>query len=82
MRVLNPGIAESFRRVGHDLRAWTPGEAAPVLAVRAACGIAVAMVVVQALGAPGGAPRRSSGPGWAGSGCSRPEPAPSRACRC
>ncbi|WP_199042228.1 FUSC family protein [Glycomyces salinus] len=51
--MLNPGIAESFRRVGHDLRAWTPGEAAPVLAVRAACGIAVAMVVVQALDVPG-----------------------------
>jgi uncharacterized membrane protein YccC len=50
--VLNPGVAESFRRVGRDLGAWTPGEAAPVLAVRAACGIAAAMSAVALLGHP------------------------------
>jgi uncharacterized membrane protein YccC len=44
--VLNPGVRESFRRVGRDLRSWTPGEAVPVLAVRAAFGIAVAMSAV------------------------------------
>ena len=50
--MLNPGVAESFRRVGRDLRSWTWGEAAPVLAVRAACGIAVAMSTVAFLGHP------------------------------
>lgn len=50
--MLNPGVAESFRRVGQDLRSWTPGEAAPVLAVRAACGIAAAMGAVALLGQP------------------------------
>jgi uncharacterized membrane protein YccC len=49
----NPGVDESFRRVGDDLRSWTPGEAAPVLAVRAACGIAVAMAAVALLDHPG-----------------------------
>jgi uncharacterized membrane protein YccC len=50
--VLNPGVAESFRRVGRDLGSWTSSEAAPVLAVRAACGIAAAMSVVALLGDP------------------------------
>jgi uncharacterized membrane protein YccC len=50
--VLNPGVRESFRRVGRDLRSWTPGEAVPVLAVRAAFGIAAAMSAVALLDHP------------------------------
>ncbi|WP_035738448.1 FUSC family protein [Glycomyces arizonensis] len=50
--MVNPGVAESLRRVGRDLRSWTAGEAAPVLAARAAAGIAAAMLVVQLLGLP------------------------------
>ncbi|HEX2145798.1 MAG TPA: FUSC family protein [Glycomyces sp.] len=50
--MLNPGVAESFRRVGRDLRSWTSGEAAPVLAVRAAFGIAAAMSAVALLDHP------------------------------
>lgn len=50
--MLNPGVRESFRRVGSDLRSWTPGEAVPVLAVRAAFGIAVAMSAVAFAGHP------------------------------
>jgi uncharacterized membrane protein YccC len=50
--VLNPGVRESLRRVGRDLRSWTPGEAVPVLAVRAAFGIAAAMSVVAFTGHP------------------------------
>ncbi|GAB3645488.1 FUSC family protein [Glycomyces tarimensis] len=51
--MVNPGVAESVRRVGRDLRSWAPGEAAPVLAVRAASGVAVVMVVAQVLDMPG-----------------------------
>ncbi|GAA2142340.1 FUSC family protein [Glycomyces algeriensis] len=50
--MLNPGVRESFRRVGRDLRSWTPGEAVPVLAVRAAFGIAAAMSAVAFAGHP------------------------------
>ncbi|MDA1360634.1 FUSC family protein [Glycomyces luteolus] len=50
--MLNPGVRESLRRVGRDLRSWTPGEAAPVLAVRAAFGIAAAMSAVALSGQP------------------------------
>lgn len=50
--MLNPGVRESLRRVGRDLRSWTPGEAVPVLAVRAAFGIAAAMSVVAFTGHP------------------------------
>lgn len=39
--------------MGRDLRAWSVGEAAPLLAARATAGIAVAIVVVAALGMPG-----------------------------
>ncbi|SDD99349.1 FUSC family protein [Glycomyces harbinensis] len=63
--MLNPGVAESFRRVGQDLRSWTPGEAAPVLAVRAAFGISVAMSAVALLGHPGWGPAAIMG-AWLG----------------
>ncbi|SDL38304.1 Uncharacterized membrane protein YccC [Glycomyces sambucus] len=61
----NPGVDESVRRVGDDLRSWTPGEAAPVLAVRAACGIAVVMAAVALLGHPGWGQAASMG-AWLG----------------
>lgn len=51
--MINPGVAESFRRVGSDLRSWTVAEAAPALAARAAVGFAVVIVAVLALGMPG-----------------------------
>ncbi|THV27640.1 FUSC family protein [Glycomyces paridis] len=63
--MLNPGVAESFRRVGQDLRAWTPGEATPVLAVRAAFGIAVAMSAVALLDHPAWGPAAAMG-AWLG----------------
>jgi uncharacterized membrane protein YccC len=63
--VINPGVRESFRRVGQDLRSWTPGEAAPVLAVRAAVGIAAAMGAVAVLGHPGWGQAAVMG-GWLG----------------
>lgn len=61
----NPGVVESFRRVGDDLRSWTPGEAAPVLAVRAAFGIALAMSPIALLGDPGWGPAAVMG-AWLG----------------
>jgi len=63
--VLNPGVRESFRRVGRDLRSWTPGEAVPVLAVRAAFGIAVAMSAVAFFDHPAWGPAAVMG-AWLG----------------
>ncbi|GAB3237490.1 hypothetical protein GCM10027447_36630 [Glycomyces halotolerans] len=50
--MLNPGVAESLRRVGRDLRSWTAGEAAPILALRAAGGLAAVLIVVHLADAP------------------------------
>ncbi|WP_030144631.1 FUSC family protein [Glycomyces sp. NRRL B-16210] len=63
--MLNPGVAESFRRVGRDLRAWTPGEAAPILAVRAAFGITIAMSALALLDDPAWGPAAVMG-AWLG----------------
>jgi len=51
--VVNPGVAESFKRMGGDLRSWNLGEAAPMMAARAALGLALVIVAMLALGLPG-----------------------------
>ncbi|HLU29540.1 MAG TPA: hypothetical protein VKZ65_13955, partial [Glycomyces sp.] len=51
--MVNPGVAESFKRMGGDLRSWNLGEAAPMMAARAALGLALVIVAMLALGLPG-----------------------------
>ncbi|THV42288.1 FUSC family protein [Glycomyces buryatensis] len=71
--MLNPGVRESFERVGRDLRSWNGGEVAPVLAVRAACGIAIALIATQSIGNPGWAQAAIMGAWLGGVGLLTPD---------